>query len=216
MCLEENTRIFMADGSQKPIREIRIGEEVMSDSGKTQRVMNVWQGREEHMMCIELKNGSKITLTKNHPVKTVSEVKKADEINEDDEKLLSIGELSVQAGIYQCITGNTTGDIGYAQQSTIEIAGFSVVKQFVGHEIGRKLHDTLKIPAYGNKGTGTKLPENIVLAIENQVTNGTDEVYVDKRNNWTVYTADGSKSVTFEHVVVVQNKKPLVLSSKIV
>lgn len=138
------------------------------------------------------------------------------EITEDDEKLLSIGDLSVQAGIRQCITDNTIGDIGYAQQSTIEIAGFSVVKQFVGHEIGRKLHDTLKIPAYGNKGTGTKLPENIVLAIENQVTNGTDEVYVDKRNNWTVYTADGSKAVTFEHVVVVQNKKPIVLSSKII
>ncbi|AVQ27291.1 MULTISPECIES: Hint domain-containing protein [Fusobacterium] len=105
MCLEENTRIFMADGSQKPIREIRIGEEVMSDSGKTQRVMNVWQGREEHMMCIELKNGSKITLTKNHPVKTVSEVKKADEINEDDEILVAYGEKYKIASI-SCIEYN--------------------------------------------------------------------------------------------------------------
>jgi methionyl aminopeptidase len=134
----------------------------------------------------------------------------------EDEKLLSIGALSVKAGLRQCVTGNTIGDIGYAQQSTIEIAGFSVVKQYVGHEIGRKLHDTLKIPAYGTKGTGTKLPENVVLAIENQVTNGSDEVYVDKKNQWTVYTVDGSKAITFEHMVVVQKNKPLVLSLEIV
>jgi methionyl aminopeptidase len=134
----------------------------------------------------------------------------------EDEKLLSIGDLSVKAGLKQCLTGNTTGDIGYAQQSIIELAGFSVVKQYVGHEIGRKLHDNLKIPAHGVKGTGDKLPDNVVLAIENQVTNGSDEVYVDKRNDWTVYTKDGSKAITFEHMVVVQNKKPLILTLEIV
>ncbi len=105
MCLEENTRIFMADGSQKPIREIRIGEEVMSDSGKTQRVMNVWQGREEHMMCIELRNGFRIILTENHPVKTTTEMKRASEIDENDEILISNGEKCKIASI-SCIEYN--------------------------------------------------------------------------------------------------------------
>ena len=105
MCLEENTRIFMADGSQKPIKEIRIGDMVMSDSGEAQRVMNIWQGREEHMMCIELRNGSKITLTENHPVKTVSGIKRADEINEHDEILVFYGENFKIASI-SCIDYN--------------------------------------------------------------------------------------------------------------
>ncbi|MHD0317740.1 Hint domain-containing protein [Fusobacterium sp. THCT1E2] len=92
MCLEENTRILMADGTQKPIKEIRIGERVMSDSGENQIVKNVWQGREEHMMCIELKNGSKITLTENHPVKTTKGIKRADAIDENDEIVMAYGE----------------------------------------------------------------------------------------------------------------------------
>lgn len=92
MCLEENTRILMADGTQKPIKEIRIGERVMSDSGENQIVKNVWQGREEHMMCIELKNGSKITLTENHPVKTTKGIKRADAIDENDEIVMAYEE----------------------------------------------------------------------------------------------------------------------------
>lgn len=92
MCLEENTRILMADGTQRSIRNIKIGEEVMSDSGKTQRVMNVWQGREEHMMCIELKNGSKIILTDSHPIKTAAGIKRADAIDENDEIVMVYGE----------------------------------------------------------------------------------------------------------------------------
>lgn len=92
MCLEENTRILMADGSQKPIREIRIGDMVMCDLGEPKIVRNVWQGREEHMMCIELKNGSKITLTENHPVKTTKGIKRADAIDENDEIVMAYGE----------------------------------------------------------------------------------------------------------------------------
>lgn len=92
MCLEENTKIFMADGSQKPIKEIRIGDMVMCDSGESKIVRNVWQGREKYMMCIELKNGSKITLTENHPIKTISGIKKVSEIDEDDEILIVFGE----------------------------------------------------------------------------------------------------------------------------
>ena len=105
MCLEENTKIFMADGSQKPIKEIRIGDMIMCDSGDPKIVRNVWQGREEHMMCIELKNGSKIILTENHPVKTIFEMKKASEINEDDEILTTYRDKSKIASI-SCIEYN--------------------------------------------------------------------------------------------------------------
>ncbi|MDU1910482.1 Hint domain-containing protein [Fusobacterium sp.] len=105
MCLEENTKIFMADGSHKPIKEIRIGDMVMSDSGESKIVRNVWQGREEHMMCIELKNGSKVTLTENHPIKTVSGMKKAKEIDENDEILIVYGDKFKIASI-SCIEYN--------------------------------------------------------------------------------------------------------------
>lgn len=92
MCLEENTRILMADGTQKPIKDIKIGDRVMSDSGEALMVRNVWQGREEHMMCIEVKNGSKIILTDNHPVKTSVGIKRADTIDENDEIVMVHGE----------------------------------------------------------------------------------------------------------------------------
>lgn len=105
MCLEENTKIFMADGLHRPIKEIRIGDMVMSDSGEPKIVKNVWQGREKHMMCIELKNGSKITLTENHPVKTVFGMKKAREIDEDDEILITYGDKAKIASI-SCIEYN--------------------------------------------------------------------------------------------------------------
>ena len=105
MCLEENTRILMAHGSQKPVREIRIGDMVMCDLGEPKIVRNVWQGREEHMMCIELKNGSKIILTDNHPIKTATGIKRANEINEDDEISIVYGDKSKIASI-SCIEYN--------------------------------------------------------------------------------------------------------------
>ena len=105
MCLEENTRILMADGSQKPVREIRIGDMVMCDLVEPKIVRNVWQGREEHMMCIELKNGSKIILTDNHPIKTTAGIKRANEINEDDEISIVYGDKSKIASI-SCIEYN--------------------------------------------------------------------------------------------------------------
>lgn len=92
MCLEENTRILMADGTQKPIKNIKIGDRVMSDSGEALIVRNVWQGREEHMMCIEIRNSLRITLTDNHPVKTVAGIKRADMIDENDEIIMAHGE----------------------------------------------------------------------------------------------------------------------------
>lgn len=92
MCLEENTGILMADGTQRSIREIRIGDMVMCDSGEPKIVRNIWQGTEEHMMCIEVRNGSKIILTDNHPIKTAAGIKRADAIDENDEIVMVYGE----------------------------------------------------------------------------------------------------------------------------
>jgi len=133
-------------------------------------------------------------------------------ITEEDKKLLTIAELSVKTGLKQAITGNHVGDIGYAQQTVIELAGFNVVREYVGHEIGKKLHDNLKIPSFGQRGHGPVLPENMVLAIENQVCIGSSKVYTDPTNGWTVSTQDGSKAATFEHMVVIRDGEPLVLT----
>lgn len=105
MCLEGNTKIFMADGSYKPIKEIKIGDRVMTDSGESEIVKNIWVGIEKYMMCIELKNGSKIILTDIHPIKTISGIKKANEIDENHEILLAYKGSSKIASI-SCIEYN--------------------------------------------------------------------------------------------------------------
>ncbi|MBD3362664.1 type I methionyl aminopeptidase [Candidatus Dojkabacteria bacterium] len=133
-------------------------------------------------------------------------------IKPEDEKLLNIAEMSIEAGCNQCIAGNTVGDIGNAQQTVIEMAGFNVVRQFVGHEIGKKLHDPMKIPPFGKPGQGPRLKENLLLAIENQVCVGSNRVYTDKEDNWSTYTKDGKDCVTFEHMVIVKNNDPYIIT----
>lgn len=134
------------------------------------------------------------------------------EISTENRKLINIAKLSVEAGTNQCTTQKTLGDIGYAQQSVIEMAGLSVVKKFVGHEIGRNLHENLKIPAYGNASSGPKLQENMLVCIENQVCVGSNEVYTDTKDGWSTYTKDGKNSATFEHMVIIGRKKPIILT----
>jgi methionyl aminopeptidase len=129
-------------------------------------------------------------------------------------KLLSTAKYSIEVGCRQCIVGNTTGDVGFAQQSIIEMAGFSVVREFVGHEIGKKLHDPLKIPAWGLQRSGDRFQEGHVLCIENQVCMNLPDVYIDK-DGWSVYTKDGGKCATFEHMVIVRKDKAEVISSEV-
>jgi methionyl aminopeptidase len=123
-------------------------------------------------------------------------------ISEDAERLLEITEQSLQRAIEQALSGKRLGDISYAVQKTVEKEGFSVVRDFVGHGIGRSLHECPQIPNFGQAGTGVKLLPGMVLAIEPMVNIGSYEVST-LDDGWTVVTKDGSLSAHFEHTVAI-------------
>ncbi|MDR1926486.1 MAG: type I methionyl aminopeptidase [Endomicrobium sp.] len=117
-------------------------------------------------------------------------------------ELLEITELSLRKGIERALPGNRVGDISSAVQKTVEKAGFSIVRDFVGHGIGRALHEDPQIPNYGKADTGIKLIAGMVIAIEPMVNVGSYEVCISD-DDWTVVTKDGSLSAHFEHTVAV-------------
>ncbi|GHT44954.1 methionine aminopeptidase [Endomicrobiia bacterium] len=123
-------------------------------------------------------------------------------ISDTAAKLLKITEQSLYEGIEQALPDNRLGDVSSAIQKTVENAGFSVVRDFVGHGIGRVLHENPQIPNYGKSGTGVKLFAGMVLAIEPMVNVGGCEVYM-LDDDWTVVTKDGSLSAHFEHTVAI-------------
>lgn len=127
-------------------------------------------------------------------------------------KLVETTRLSLLAGIAQARPGNRVGDIGAAVQSVAEAAGYSVVREFVGHGIGRALHEDPAIPNYGRAGTGLRLSAGMVLAIEPMVNLGTADVKV-LADGWTAVTVDGKQSAHFEHTVAVTEDGPRVLTS---
>jgi len=117
-------------------------------------------------------------------------------------KLIEVTEMSLLKGIEQVLPGKRLGDISYAVQKTVEGAGFSVVREFVGHGIGRHLHEPPQIPNFGKAGTGVRLLCGMTLAIEPMVNAGGYEVYIDE-DSWTVVTKDGGLSAHFEHTVLI-------------
>jgi methionyl aminopeptidase len=129
----------------------------------------------------------------------------------DLRKLLSVTEESLYKGIEQARIGNSIGDVGAAVQAHVEAAGFSVVRDFVGHGIGTKLHEEPQIPNFGNRGHGTKLREGMVLAIEPMVNYGKPDARV-LGDKWTAVTVDGSCSAHFEHCVAVTKDGPVILT----
>lgn len=127
--------------------------------------------------------------------------------------LLTDTKASLFKGIEQAIAGNRIGDIGFAiQQFTEKERGYGVVRELVGHGLGRNLHEDPQVPNYGRRGKGLKMQEGLVLAIEPMITLGTREV-VQREDGWTVATADGSVAAHYEHDVVVCKGAPDVLSS---
>ena len=126
-------------------------------------------------------------------------------------KLLAVTEGSLYKGIEQVKIGNTVGHVGSAIQKHVEAAGFSVVRQFVGHGIGTKLHEAPQIPNFGKKGQGAELTEGMVLAIEPMVNSGRPEAKV-LSDKWTAVTLDGSYSAHFEHCVAVTKQGPMILT----
>jgi methionyl aminopeptidase len=126
-------------------------------------------------------------------------------------KLLDVTEASLYKGIEQVKIGNTVGHVGSAIQKHVEANGFSVVREFVGHGIGTKLHEAPQIPNFGKKGQGPELTEGMVLAIEPMVNSGRPEAKV-LSDKWTAVTLDGSYSAHFEHCVAVTNQGPMILT----
>jgi len=133
------------------------------------------------------------------------------EVSAEVEKLLTVTKESLFQGIEKAVVGNRLGDIGYAVQSYAEKHGFSVVREMVGHGVGRNLHESPEVPNYGRRGTGMKLKNGLVLAIEPMINAG-KRFIVQDQDGWTIRTSDGSISAHFEHSVVVRPGKADILS----
>ena len=134
-----------------------------------------------------------------------------DSVSPERQKLLEVTEKSLYKAIEQVKVGNTISDIGAAVQEYVEANGFSVVREFVGHGIGTKLHEEPQVPNFRARGADTRLREGMVLAIEPMVNSGRPEAKV-LDDKWTAVTADGSSSAHFEHCVAVTKDGPLILT----
>lgn len=126
-------------------------------------------------------------------------------------KLMLVTENSLKTAIKEMYIGKHIGDIGFAVQNYVESRGFSVVRELVGHGVGKKVHEPPQIPNYGKRGTGLELKEGMVLAIEPMVNEGGWKVKV-LPDKWTFSTADGKLSAHFEHTVAITKNGPLVLT----
>jgi methionyl aminopeptidase len=134
-----------------------------------------------------------------------------DSVTPELRKLLEVTEASLYKGIQQVLIGNSIGDVGAAVQEHVEANGFSVVREFVGHGIGTKLHEEPQVPNFGARGQGAKLREGMVLAIEPMVNFGKPGTRV-LDDKWTAVTVDGSFSAHFEHCVAVTKNGPMILT----
>lgn len=134
-----------------------------------------------------------------------------DSVSPERKKLMEVTEQSLYKAIEQVKVGNTISDIGAAVQEFVEANGFSVVREFVGHGIGTKLHEEPQVPNFRSRGGETRLREGMVLAIEPMVNSGGPEAKV-LDDKWTAITADGSSSAHFEHCVAVTRNGPLILT----
>lgn len=126
-------------------------------------------------------------------------------------RLLEITQESLMKGIEQMVVGSRLGDVGAAVQAHVEAEGFGVVRDYVGHGIGRKLHEEPQVPNFGQPGSGLRLKAGMVLAIEPMINEGTADVKL-LSDDWTVVTADGKCSAHFEHSVAITEKGPDILS----
>ena len=127
-------------------------------------------------------------------------------------KLVKITKESLYRGIAKAVAGNRIGDIAYAiQEFTEKQHGYGVVRELVGHGLGKTMHEDPQVPNYGKRGTGLKLHENLTIAIEPMINLGKRNVYTEK-DRWTVRTRDGLPSVHFEHNVCVKKGKAQILS----
>lgn len=134
------------------------------------------------------------------------------EISDEKAALCRVTHESLEAGIAQAVAGKRIGDISHAVQSYCEDRGYGVVRDLVGHGIGKSLHEGPQVPNVGRQGTGRKMKEGLTICIEPMINAGTPNIAVDE-DGWTVRTADGRPSAHYEHMVVVRRGRPEVLST---
>lgn len=134
------------------------------------------------------------------------------EVNEEVKKLLKVTKESLYKGIEQAVFGNRIGDVGYAVQNYVEGFGYSVVRELVGHGLGRSLHEGPEVPNYGKRGRGAKLNDGLVIAIEPMINLGKKNV-VQESDGWTIRTADRQPSAHFEHTVAVFKDRTEILTT---
>lgn len=134
------------------------------------------------------------------------------EVPAETKALLDVTRRCLTAATEQVRAGGHLGDIGHAIQSVAEQEGYGVVRDLVSHGVGRKMHEDPQIPNYGKRGTGPRLLPGMTFAIEPMITLGTYEIRLDKRDGWSIYTADGSLAAHFEHTIAVTEDGPWVLT----
>jgi methionyl aminopeptidase len=134
------------------------------------------------------------------------------EISEEVKRLLDFTKASLLEGVKAAVSGNRIGDISYAVQAKAESGGFSVVRELVGHGIGRKLHESPEVPNFGKQGTGPKMEKGLVICIEPMINMGVKET-IQMSDGWTVKTADGKPSAHFEYAVAVNKGEADVLTT---
>ena len=134
------------------------------------------------------------------------------DVNADTKKLLQITKESLYVGIREFKVGNRVGDVGYAIQNYVEKHGYGVVRELVGHGLGRKMHEEPEMPNYGYRGRGKKFVNGMVVAIEPMINLGTHKI-IQFKDGWTIKTADLKPSAHFEHDIAIIDGKPELLST---
>ena len=133
-------------------------------------------------------------------------------VDAETKQLLKVTKESLYKGIEMAVSGNRIGDIGYAVQKHAESFGYGVVRELVGHGVGKNLHESPEVPNYGRRGRGAKLQEGLVIAIEPMINMGTRKI-MQHNDGWTITTIDNKPSAHFEHTIVVRKGKAEILSS---
>ena len=133
------------------------------------------------------------------------------EVSPEARRLMQVTEESLYAGIQRAHAGNRIGDISAAVQQHVEAAGFSVIREYTGHGVGRQMHEEPQVPNFGRSGRGLALKAGMTLAIEPMVAQGDWHTYV-LDDGWTVVTADGSLSAYYEHSIAITDNGPLILT----
>jgi len=133
------------------------------------------------------------------------------EIKEEIKRLLDYTRASLEEGVKVAVAGNRVGDISNAVQTRAESGGYSVVRELVGHGLGRKLHEQPEVANWGKQGTGPKMEKGLVICIEPMINAGKKET-IQMRDGWTIKTADGKPSAHFEHTIAIIDGKPEILT----